>query len=136
MFGNPLRISVPACAALVLLACNPFAPSPGQTVRQFLTELSAGNADDAKKQVICPPGAEAKLSLALAGMVMASRASGGITSVEILSEDVHGDAAHVVFLAHTPLPSEVFDKKDSMDLQMIDGQWKISVAATMAHPET
>lgn len=119
--------NVGALLLAALLAGCSFAQGPGSTVKRFINAVAQGNVTEAVQLINVPPGMEAKISFALISAAKDAREKGGIVSVEILKEDVQGELAHVDYIVHQKNDKPGERDQAHMDLQKIDGKWKISL---------
>lgn len=110
----------------LIVACS-FGPGPASTVKTFIKAVAAGNVTEAVRLINVPPGMEAKISFALTAAAGEAREKGEVVSIDILKEDVQGELAHVDYIVHQKNDKPGEQDKAHMDLQKIDGKWKISL---------
>lgn len=111
----------------ILPACSLF-NSPSQTVKNFNKYVSEGKIDDAtkllSKRVISNMGID-KVKSGLARTTKNIKERGGITSLEIVKEEIIGEVAEVHMIISYGNGSKINEK---VQLIKEEGDWKIDIS--------
>lgn len=126
MFNRRVARFIVLIGVLIVSAgCGLFSSGPGQTVKNFYYAVESGKIDEARNLLSAQVAAAygAKLSQALVQASEDIKQRGGITSIDILTEDVNGDIANVT--SKTTFGNGQ-STTDASRLLKEDGEWKIS----------
>lgn len=118
--------AVLAIAAVITGGCSMFQSGPGATVEQFYTALNDGEVTTAMDLISSQfrgQIGEDKLRAALSqGTRQSAQEKGGMSSIEILSEDVQGEVATVRVRMEF---GDGSSNETTENLVLEDGQWKL-----------
>ena len=117
-----------ALMALALAGCSVFRPGPGDVVKQFIRHVEAGETTEAAALLsgdLANNLGQDKLRRVLAEQTRQIQSKGGISNIEIVSEDVLGETAEVT--AVTTYGNGSSQRENSKLIQK-DGEWKITLS--------
>jgi hypothetical protein len=112
-------------AVMALLGACSFAPGPGSTVKEFITDVDGGKITEAVQLLSLPSGMEPKVKMALTVAAQETKPEDRVRYVEIVKEDVRGEIARVDYIVHRVKKTD--EDTQHMDLHKVDGKWKIEL---------
>ena len=121
-------LSVALLTVVALVGCSSFRSGPGDVVEKFVRHVEAGETTEAAAllsgDLVNNLGPD-KLRRVLAEQTRQIQSKGGISSIEIVSEDMLGETAEVTAVTTYGNGST---QRETTKLIQKDGEWKIALS--------